>query len=358
MTTSQTSSVDFTGHEIYVGMDVHKKSWSLSVHTKELEHKTFTQEPDSKRLVHYLRRTFPGATYHCVYEAGYSGFWIHEQLKALGVDCRVVNPADVPMSNKDRNFKTDTNDCRTLARRLKTNDLTGIYVPPRDSQEDRTLVRTRQEFVNKQTRVKNQIKAFLSFYGIVIPQELEESHWSNRFLLHLESLELTRITGTTALKAHLGELRALRKTILNLTQAIRTLSRTDDYRADIALLMSIPGIGLTTAMTFLTEIVDINRFPGLDELASFVGIAPGSHSSGESEHITGMSHRGNAHLRHLLIESAWTAARRDPVLLKDYSNYCKRTTPTKAIVKIARKVLARMRFVLKKQTPYVSLDQE
>ena len=96
------SRLDFEGQQIYVGMDVHKKSWSISIFTEEFEHKTFTPPPEVGTLVNYLKRNFPGASYKSVYEAGYSGFWIHDRLQEHGVQCLVVNPADVPTKDKER----------------------------------------------------------------------------------------------------------------------------------------------------------------------------------------------------------------------------------------------------------------
>src|SRR5512143_4141151 len=163
------SKLDFEGQEIYVGMDVHKKSWSISIFTEEFEHKTFTQPPEVGTLVNYLKRTFPGASYKTVYEAGYSGFWIHDRLQEHGVQCLVVNPADVPTKDKERTKKTDRVDCRKLARSLRSGEIDGIYVPSRIKAEDRSLLRTRHSTVKKQTRCKNQIKSILCFYGIHIP---------------------------------------------------------------------------------------------------------------------------------------------------------------------------------------------
>ena len=157
----KSNKLDFGGQHIYVGMDIHKKSWSVSIHTEQFEHKTFTQPPEVEKLTYYLERTFPGATYHTVYEAGFSGFWLHDQLRAKGIDCMVVNPADVPTKDKERAGKRDQVDCRKLARGLRNGEIKGIYVPPRVKVEDRTLVRTRQSMVRKQTRCKNQITSIL-----------------------------------------------------------------------------------------------------------------------------------------------------------------------------------------------------
>lgn len=163
------TKLDFTGQSIYVGLDVHKKSWSVSIFSEQCEHKKFTQDPVTDKLVHYLKRNFPGASYHAAYEVGFSGFWTQEQLRNQGVNCIVVHPADVPTTNKERTTKRDRVDCRKLARHLRNGDLRGIYVPSRPQLEDRSLIRTRQSVLRKQTRCKNQIKALLYFYGFFFP---------------------------------------------------------------------------------------------------------------------------------------------------------------------------------------------
>ena len=111
--------------------------------------------------------------------------------------------------------------------------------------EDRSLVRTRQSMVRKQTRCKNQITSILFFYGITIP---EESRWSRQFINWIESIRMERASGDFALKAHLEELKHLRQIIANLNRAILSLSRTEEYRADVLLLKSVPGISTLTAM--------------------------------------------------------------------------------------------------------------
>jgi transposase len=344
------NKIDFTGQPIYVGMDVHKKSWSVSIHTEHFEHKTFTQPPEVEKLAHYLQRTFPGATYYTVYEAGFSGFWIHDRLREQGIHCMVVNPADVPTKDKERAGKADKVDCRKLARNLRSGDIEGIYVPSRMKVEDRNLVRTRQSMVRKQTRCKNQIKSILFFYGIPIP---EEGHWSRRFISWIETIRMERTSGDLALKAHLEELIHLRQIIATLNRAIVALSRTEEYRAHVFLLKTVPGISTLTAMILLTELYDIFRFSSLDRLASYAGLAPDIKSSGETEHTIGITYRRNATLRTVLIEASWVAVRKDPALMMAFHKLSLRMKKTKAIVHIARKLLNRIRFVLKNQQRYV-----
>ncbi len=155
------SKLDFSDQHLYVDLDVHKKSWSVSILTRQFEHKTFSQPPDPSILASYLNRDFPCAAYHAVYEAGYYGFWIHDLLRELDIECIVVNPADVPTKDKERAGKTNKVDCRKLARSLRSGELEGIYVPTRPTIEDRSLLRTRRNMVKKQARCKNQIKSIV-----------------------------------------------------------------------------------------------------------------------------------------------------------------------------------------------------
>jgi transposase len=288
-----------------------------------------------------------------VYEAGYCGFWIHDELRHLGIDCIVTNPADVPTSDKERRHKTDRVDAGKLARHHRSKELRGIYVPERCRLEDRTLVRTRARFVRKQTRCKHQIKSLLHFYGCTFPDELVERHWSGAYIRWLETVAMERSSGTESLQALLKELLFLRELITRLTRQIRALSHQELYARRVQLLCTIPGISIITAMTLLTELVTIDRFRTLDELASYAGLVPGERSSGEEEHHTGISPRRNAAMRHMLIESAWVAARQDPALMMAFSTLAHRMPKNQAIVRIARKLLNRIRYVLKNEQSYV-----
>jgi transposase len=303
--------------------------------------------------VNYLRRNFPGASYHSVYEAGYSGFWVHDQLREKGVACTVANPADVPTKDKERRKKRDRVDCRKLARSLRAGAIEGIYVPCRPKLEDRSLVRTRQSMVRKQTRCKNQIKGILFFYGIKLPIDCAQRHWSGKFVRWLESIQMERASGDMALKIHLEELGHLRQMIVKLDREIRVLARTEEYASPVQLLRTVPGISTLTAMILLTELQEITRFASLDELASYVGLIPDAHESGETEHTGGITKRRHAQLRASLVEAAWTAVRKDPALLMAFQQLGKRMRKTRAIVKIARKLLNRVRYVLKNQRPYL-----
>ena len=346
------TTTSFDGHHIYAGLDIGKSSWKVCILTEHVEHKTFTQPPSVGVLVQYLKRNFPGATYHCVYEAGCFGFWIHDQLVREGIECLVVNPADVPSTNKDTTHKNDRIDARKLARSLRSGDLKSIYVPSRTACEDRSLIRSRHLLVIKQTRCKNQIKALLRFYGIEIPEDLNDYNWTRRFITWLQDISFESDSGNQSLRIFIKELLYLRECILEMTKTVRNLAHEQCFWINVRNLITIPGISILTAMTFLTELVELDRFKTLDQLASYVGLVPGEHSSGEREIITGITRRQNAALRSALIESAWIAARKDPALLLAFNNLAKRMPKNQAIIRIARKLLNRIRYVLKNQQPY------
>ena len=176
---TQVKQLDFSDQNIYVGMDTHKKQITVTIRGEHVSHKTFSQPPKPEVLVRYLKKNFPGANYSAAYEAGFSGFWLQESLEEHGVNCIVVNPADVPTKDKERKQKRDPMDSRKIARSLKNGDLEAIYVPGKRTQHDRSLVRTRYKIVGNLTRCKNRIKSLLYFFGIEFPEDFIQSgtHW-------------------------------------------------------------------------------------------------------------------------------------------------------------------------------------
>jgi transposase len=352
----QCTELDFSDQDIYTGLDIHKKNWTVSIFTKDFEHKTFSQNPEPNILANYLHRNFPGARYHSVYEAGYCGFWIHDALTALGINNIVIHPADVPTKDSERKRKTNRIDSRKLARSLRSRDLEAIYVPNRQALEERSLLRARRNVVKDQTRYKNRIKAFLTFFGIGIPEQFKEGRWSGAFIHWIETVPMASATGKTALLCYLNELKHYRDKMACLNRDLRMLASQERYKENVEFLKSIPGIGTLTAMILLLELVDINRFKSLDKLASFVGLVPGEHSSGDDDdiHTTNITPRSHHYLRSMLVECAWIAVRKDPALILCYCELKKRMSSKKAIIRIAKKLLSRIRYVLKNRQPYVT----
>lgn len=351
----QNNKLEFNGQKIYVGLDVHLKSWKVTVMTDNLIIKTFSQTPSPDALYQYLNINFPGAIYHSAYEAGFCGYWIHNKLVSFGINSIVVNPADIPTTDKEKVQKEDSRDSRKIARSLRGGELVAIHVPSLKTLEDRTLLRTRALLVKDLTRYKNRIKSFLYFHGIEFPEQFRKSdtHWSKRFILWLESITMVEMSGTIALNALITGSKNIRASILQINREIRLLSQTPAYKNQEKLLRSVPGIGLLTAMTLLTELETMNRFSNIDRLCGFIGLVPSTHSSGGKDKVGDITPRGHHVLRNALIESAWVAVRIDPALMKSYHEYCKRMEPNKAIIRIAKKLLSRIRFVLKNNQTYV-----
>ena len=346
----------FEGQTLYVGIDCHKKSWKVTILGEHHEHKTMSQDPDPIRLSSYVKRNFPGGSYHAVYEAGFSGFTACRQLQQQGVDCMVTHPADVPTSQKEKLQKTDRSDSRKLARSLRSGELAGVHIPEEALESDRALVRQRFRVVKDISRIKNRIKSLLCQFGIDIPDRFTSAqtrYWSKSYINWLGGLTVEEQSLRKVIDNYISIGELLRKQLLIVNRQIRQLSRTDTYRNNYKLITSIPGIGLMTAMTYLTQLGDIARFKFLDELCNYIGLVPQMYGSGDKLRVGKMMHRGRKELKIMLIESSWVAIRQDPAMMAKFHELIKVMEKNKAIIRIARKLLSRMRCVLTHQQEYV-----
>ena len=120
-------TANFENQTIYVGLDVHKRSWNAGIFLGDLFVKNVHQQPSPEILYNYLTKHFPNAQYHCAYESGKFGYWIQRQLSDLGINCLVVNAADIPSSHKDEVYKTDRRDSRGIGLALAKGQLRGIF---------------------------------------------------------------------------------------------------------------------------------------------------------------------------------------------------------------------------------------
>ena len=197
----------------------------------------------------------------------------------------------------------------------------------------------------------------LGIHNIVVnPAEYMEPHsnWSERFLNWLEDVEMRTPSGRHSLDILIMQFEALRNQKAEMTRKLRSLSHTERFEETLKLLMSVPGIGQTTGLALMSEIVDITRFANAEQLSAYVGMIPMCHSSGEHEGVGDITLRKHAILRSNIIEAAWVAIRKDEAMQLCYLNNCKRMVPSKAIVKVARKLVNRIYFVLKHHEPYVN----
>lgn len=346
--------LDFRGQKFYIGIDVHKNKWVVSIRSNKLELKTFSMSPNPEDLSKFMNRYYPGGHYISGYEAGYFGFWIHRRLEQLCFKNIIFHAADIPTSHKEKVNKTDTFDSRKIARELENHSLKGIFVPDEFNQQLRSLNRLRHRYVQSQTRVKNRIKGHLSLYGIKIPDGIQNrGYWSGCFIKWLEGIEFHHQSARDYMKICLSELREHRRTTAEICRLLKQYVKEHGLSALIHRLCSIPGIAFITAITFYTEIIDINRFPDFDHFCSFVGLVPSLHNSGDKESNRGLTMRRNGFLRHMLVESSWVAVRKDPAILLSYTEYCQRMKKQEAIIRIAKKLLRRIRSVWKNDQIYV-----
>jgi transposase len=302
-------------------------------------------------LKNYFDKNYPGAALKVVYEAGFCGFEIQRSLTGLGIDCIIVNPADVPSSDKDRKRKDDKRDARKLSMELAKGNLKGIYIPDKQMQDARTLVRQRHRLVQDQTRCANRIKHLLLSNGINTGEKSER--WSLRFINKLQQLDCRSALLKTSLQFALEQYLQIRRILKEVTLAIRELSRQEPFAKVQVILQGIDGIGLVSGMVIQSEIGDINRFKRLDSLCDYAGFVPDIYSSNDKTVVRGVSKRGNEFLRETIIESSWVLIRKDPAMLMKYNEYRSRMTANKAIIRVSKHLLSRIRFLWKNEQAYV-----
>lgn len=340
-----------TNKAVFCGIDIHLKSWNLCFFCDgQIVEKT-SIIGDFKNLSSHVSRLYSTAqSVHFVYEAGFSGFYLHRKLQEAGYECIITPPNRVP-SILDK-VKTDKRDAEKLARYLAGGLLKSVFVPPASVESERRLLRLRHSNQKKMTRIKNQIKSMLNLYGILWPKE-EGNKWTKGYLAWLKNLDIKETENRFILDQYLLEYQFHRNQIAVLTQKVKELSKKPSYHDNYQRLTSCKGIGLITAMTFLLELYDIVRFPSAGQFCSYLGLTPSQYSSGPHVRMGHITREGNAHVRRALVESSWTVIRHDPVLRAKYDRIRYRgTNGKKAIVAVSRSLAVRLRRCLLDQVPY------
>lgn len=347
--TKKNKKLDFSGQDFHVGFDVHRKDWKVTIRMGHMELKTFAMNPDPSQLASYMRQHYPGGAYHSVYEAGYCGYWIHRRLKESGFENRIVNPGDVPTKQKEKTDKRDPIDSRKLSRELENGSLEGIYVPSEEAQSIRSFSRVRYQIVQRNIQIKNRIKSFLHFQGIELASDSELKHWSGRFLRWLNGLSFGQLADRQVMEMHLEELDYQRQRLKKILKEIRSFRKKYPV---LQILGTVSGIGSVTAFCLFAELIDIHRFKNFDMLACYVGLIPSTRSTSDRELSNSLTPRHAKHLRSLLIEAAWRAVRLDPALTLCFRELCRKMDKQKAIIRVAKKLLSRVRYVWKNNKSY------
>ena len=301
-------------------------------------------------LIAYVSKHFPDHEVNCCYEAGCCGYWIARSLQQQGWKVSVVNPADVPRTNKQDWQKTDKIDCRHLCKQFASGNLNGIYIPDEEQEQLRSLFRRRIHLARQLRTIKNHIKSQLLYYGIKLPEQYDNPNWSRDMKMWLSNISWKFSSGAATLSSRLKQLEFIWYEELDMSSKLRAYCRKR-YKKDYYLYKSVPGIGGITASCLLAELGDIRRFNRLDELAAIVGLVPGLYQSSENSIDLGLTKRSNRYLRSLLVEASWVAVRKDMALQAYYRKHSQ-NEPNKAIIKVAHKLLARIRAVIITGIPY------
>lgn len=351
---SRTSDFVPSDYDIFAGLDVDKKSMSITFSDHGTLQQSLRLPYSATQLLNYTRKHFPEQRVAFVYEAGPTGFGLYDELTAAKRSCLVVTPAMVPSAPRKR-VKTNRLDSKKLSEGLRGGQLQGIHVPPQAFRELRHLVQLRDTQVGQLRATKCRIKALLLYEGIPFPAANEK--WSGKVLRELEKIpcnasvrfKLDRLID--ALQFHYETAAKVQKEIR------RFCNQEAGLKQAISLLTSLPGVGTITATHAVARLGDWRQIKDVRQIAGFLGLVSSEHSTGEKENRGEITRIGDQRLRNKLIQCAWTAIRKDPELRafyrRIYERRPKKTAARIAIVAVARKLTTRMYAVLKQQRPFV-----
>jgi transposase len=342
--------LSFERETIYCGIDVHKTNWKVNARMNGLEIAAFSQDPDPSLLKRHFESRYPGAELKFAYEAGFCGFGIQRSLTNMGVNCIVVNAADVPTADKDRKRKNDKRDARKLSIELAKGTLFAIYIPGKCMEHARSLVRQRYRLVKDQSRCINRIKHLMLCNGL--KTQAGSDRISLKYIKELQQLDCGSETLKRTLHFAVQQYLGIRLLLKEITFDIRNLSKEEPFISVQKVLQSIDGVGLISGMTIQTEIIDINRFKTLDSLCDYAGFVPDIYSSNEKMVNLGITPRANEFLRETIIECSWILIRKDPAMLMKYNEYRRRMSANKAIIRIGKHLLSRIRHLWKNGQTY------
>ncbi len=336
--------------KLYIGIDIHKRSWKIHCSTELFSGKSFSMDPEPKQLRVYVEKHFPGHEVTTAYEAGCCGYYAHRCFESYGWGSLVVNPADIHRKGKEKHTKTDRIDAQLISRELKDGRLDGIHVPSVEREELRSLFRRRNDLVKDFRRIKSYIKMQLLYFGIKEPVEFDNDHWSHAYRKWLDDMLFKHSTAKATLDSRMRFFRFIDKELRDVSTQIRGYCRKH-HKQDYYLLRSIPGIGGIVACGIISELGDLRRFNNIKHLAGYIGLAPGVYQSGGNYKTMGITMRAHRLMRSYFVEASWQAIRADPVMQSYYRKHLGKNVKS-VIIKVARKLLSRTLAVIKTETPY------
>ena len=290
----------------FLGLDVHAETIAVAVAEPDGEVRslgTIANREDSIRML--IRKVGPPEHLRACYEAGPTGFVLYWQLAQLSVECTVVAPSLVSKKPGDR-VKTDRRDALKLARSHRSGDLTAVWVPDEASEALRDLVRQREAAKQDQLRARHRLTKFLLRTGQRPPLGLKA--WTERYMRWLTQVRYTQPAQEVTLRDCLNEFEHMSARVKRLEEAILEVVKLapQSMQEVIRGLQALRGVAHISAVTIASELGNISsRFESARKLMGYCGVFPSEDSSGKRIRRGGITKAGNAHLRRIVVESAW-----------------------------------------------------
>jgi transposase len=239
------------------------------------------------------------------YEAGPTGYVLYWQLAELGVNCEVIAPTLVPMKAGDR-VKTDRRDAERLARSHRSGDLTAVWVPDAGSEALRDLVRAREAAKQDQLRARHRLSKFLLRSGQRPAQGMKA--WTQPYMVWVKQIRFPQVAQESTRLDYLTEVEHMGERVVRLEQAITEAVKlaSPELQEVVKDLQALRGIAQISAVTIAAELGNISRFEGARQLMGYSGAVPSEDSSGKRLKRGSITKTGNAHLRRIAVEAAWS----------------------------------------------------
>lgn len=337
---------DYTGKKVFLGIDVHKKTYAITAICEKTVIKKATLPAKPEGLVIFCKKYFPGAVVESAYEAGFSGFHLHRVLEKNDIKNLVVHAAGIEVAAGDK-VKTDKRDSLKIATQLEASRLKGIHVPSEEREGKRSLTRLRNTVVEHRTRTTNQIKALLHQHGLISPTGTKKV--SPKWIEGLKKLPM-RDDLRYALN-HLVDIWQQHTARIKEINTKVSQQATEESSLE-AVYRSVPGIGPIGARVLANEVEDMSYFNNERQLFSYTGLTPSEHSSGGYVRKGHISRQGKTIVRRVLVLAAWRAIQKDPHLRATFDRISARAGGKKAIVAIARRLIGHIRACFRKQCLY------
>ena len=321
-----------------VGLDVHKASMEAAIlpptAARPAERVTMENRPHAiERLVRRVARDDHKVVF--VYEAGPCGYEVHRQITVLGGHCVVIAPGLTPVRPGDR-VKTNRRDAEKLARLYRAGELTEIRVPTCAEEAARDLVRIREDALEDRLRARHRLSKFLLRQGRVYR---ETKAWG---VAHDAWLRVQRFAWPPLQQTFDGYLRAWDEAearLESLDRQVLDLADAGLYRTAVRYLRCLKGVDTLGALTLAVETMDFGRFATAPAYMSLTGLVSSEHSSGSRERRGSITKTGNAHIRRILVEAAWSYQHRNTT---SPAVAARRRGHPPEIVRIARKAQDRL----------------